>query len=300
MGADCSGLSVRSGEASSRILFSVLTSLMEDPPSLPGWTPAYWRAALRRAHAVENLSRMLSDIRLQPLLNWVASRTTPHRQLGALAAVLAVLDGGIREDNVDASALARRIEIAAITAGYLGPRPMRQARVTPSPSVERYAAPSACSIAVDESPFLRIASTLLEIAGGNSEAVHMLSVRLGAALDVAIDQWMRGAQQGAGLPPFPSEHRLRSTHRLVVRLGRDRDLLHLVFGPQPGRGRDLQAARRRGLAYWVAVTWRAERLAEAPPTIPGAVVAHWRKELRRLGVPLSPAPAADSWDAPSA
>ena len=54
------------------------------------------------------------------------------------------------------------------------------------------------------------------------------------------------ATASANLPAFFSEDRLRADKRLAVRLGGDRDLLYLVYGPQPGRGRPIQEARRRG------------------------------------------------------
>jgi hypothetical protein len=279
-------------------LHSILTSLAENPPPLPGWPPAQWRSALRRYGAAEDLIRSLFDARLRTILAWIASRTTPDRHLGAVAAVLAVLDAELTREDTDASMLMRRVHMATITAAPLNARRHSQARVAATASVGTWAAPSACSVARDESPFVSIATRLIHNAGCELEADGPLSVRLGAALDVAVDHWMSGAQPGGGLPPFRSEHPLRSSRRLAVVLGRDRDLLHLVYGPHPGRGRGLQTARRRGLAYWVAVTWRAERLAEAVPTIPAPVVFHWRAELHRLGVPLSATAAANTCDAP--
>jgi hypothetical protein len=298
--AEASGVPARPLDASDCRLYTILSSLLEDPPLLPGWPPGTWRAALRRSCGVEDLSRTLVDVRLQPVLAWVASRAVPTRHLGALAEVLAVLDAELTEKTVNAAMLARRIEEAVIAARQLAPRHSGQARVAPSPSTDMYAAPSASTAARDESPFSRIASTLLKVAGHEPQADDPLMVRLAAALDVALDHWMRGAERGGGLPPFTSEHRLRSTHRLAVRLGRDRDLLHLVYGPQPGRGRDLQTARRRGLAYWVAATWCAEHLGGPVPAVPAPVVAHWRKELGELRIGSSRELDANSWDAPGA
>lgn len=65
-------------------------------------------------------------------------------------------------------------------------------------------------------------------------------------------------------------------------LGADRDLQRLVEGPAPGRGRPLQVARRRGLAYWVALALLAAADYDPLPAIPLEVTAHWRRELSRL------------------
>lgn len=147
-----------------------------------------------------------------------------------------------------------------------------------------------------------MATGLLGQAGCDLHHDPVLADRLSVALDVAVEHWTADAEPGAGLPAFRSENVLRSTKRLAVLLGRDRDLLHLVYGPQPGRGRPLQVARQRGLAYWVAVGLGADRLDQPAPVVPAVVVAHWRQELGRLGSAPGPglAQAMDRSDTPSA
>jgi hypothetical protein len=171
-----------------------------------------------------------------------------------------------------------------------------------SPHMDRHAAPTSPLARASESPFLETAVELLDRVGYDLGADRALACRLVVALDVVLGHWMSNARPGEGLPAFFSEDRLRSDKRLAVRLGRDRDLLYLVYGPQPGRGRPLQEARQRGLAYWVALTWRAERLGEAAVPPPGQVLAHWRQELYRLATATEVIPSAttDRSDAPSA
>ncbi len=76
-------------------------------------------------------------------------------------------------------------------------------------------------------------------------------------------------------------------HRVSHLLGADRDLQRLVEGPGPGRGRPLQAARQRGLAYWVAVALRSATEGTPLPALPAKVVDHWRRELSRLQTPAA-------------
>jgi hypothetical protein len=109
-----------------------------------------------------------------------------------------------------------------------------------------------------------------------------LAERLAAALDVAVNHWLDGAKRGGGLPVFRFGHTRFYGHRLIVKLGADRDLLRLVAGPQPGRGRNRQVAWQRGLAYWVARIWSSRMAGEPLPMIPPEVIAHWRKEIDAL------------------
>ena len=288
-------------ERPDRLLCAILAPLVSDPPPLPGWTERAWRAAFCRPHGAHGLSA-LADRRLQPLLAWVASRTEPSHHLGAAAAALSVLDAAAHRGEKNADTVARELKTAAVAARPLSARPHNQARTSPSPYMERRAAPANAVACRSESPFLETAAELLDLAGYNLSCDRAFAGRLAGALDVVLGHWMTNARPGGGLPAFFSEDRLRADKRLAVRLGGDRDLLYLVYGPQPGRGRPIQEARRRGLAYWVALTWRAERLGEpvTPPPVP--VLAHWRQELYRLRGAPEPAPAAtaDRSDAPTA
>jgi len=232
----------------------------------------------------------------------VASRTPPSRHLGAVAAALAVLDAAVLQGACEPRSVAREMEAAVLAARPLGARPRGQARILASPYMERHPAMPSSASGAAESPFLRTATELLGRAGLDLGAEVGLAGRLVAALDVVLAHWIADAAPGRGLPEFSSEDRLRSDKRLAVRLGSDRDLLYLVYGPQPGRGRPLQEARRRGLAYWVALSWSAERSGRPSSHPPMHVLAHWRRELCRLG-PFAGsafAGAADSPDAPAA
>ena len=265
-----------------RLLCGILVPLLGSPPRLPGWDERAWRLALSRLHRRPQLGDALSDQRLGPLLAWVASRTPAARRLGATAAALAALDAAVQRGERDPYRLGAEVEAAVRAARPLPDRAHAQARTSPSAHMDRHAAPDLRATAPTGSPFLPATTALLRRAGHELSRDARFAGRLAAALDVALAHWTTGSRPGGGLPEFAPEDRLRSDKRLGVRLGADRDLLYLVYGPQPGRGRPLQEARRRGLAYWVALTWRAGRLGERPPVPPPRVLAHWHQELCRL------------------
>ena len=240
---------------------------------------------------VPGLQATLTDRRLQPLLAWVLSTTRPSHHLGATAAVLAALDAAVGAGVNDPDAVARDLWAAVCAAHPVATRLKSQARTSPSPYLERQPDPAGRtdrSAQRGDSPFLSPASLLLCQAGYELTADAALADRLAAALDVVLAHWASAAQPGGGLPAFFAENPLRSTKRLAVRLGRDRDLMYLLYGPQPGRGRPLQVARRRGLAYWAALAWLTERSGEPPPRVPRDAVAHWRHELARLRLEATP------------
>ena len=195
---------------------------------------------------------------------------------------MAALDAAVHGGERDPYRLGAEVEAAVRGARPLPGRAHPQARTSPSPHMDRHAAPDLRATAPAASPFLPVAMALLRRAGHELPRDAHFPGRLAAALDVALAHWTTGSRPGGGLPDFAPEDRLRSDKRLGVRLGADRDLLYLVYGPQPGRGRALQEARRRGLAYWVALTWRAGQLGERPPVPPPRVLAHWHQELCRL------------------
>jgi hypothetical protein len=265
-----------------RLLCGILAPLLEGPPAIPAWDERAWRAAFARPHSAPGLADALADRRLQPLMAWVASQVPPSRHLGAAAVCLAVLGAAVQRGERDPYRLGAEVEAAVRAARPLPDRAHAQARTSPSAHMDRHAAPDLRATAPTGSPFLPAATALLRRAGHELSRDARFAGRLAAALDVALAHWTTGSRPGGGLPDFAPEDRLRSDKRLGVRLGADRDLLYLVYGPQPGRGRPLQEARRRGLAYWVALTWRAGQLGERPPVPPPRVLAHWHQELCRL------------------
>ena len=265
-----------------QLLRATISPLLCDPPPLPGWTERTWRAALHRPNTVGAVRSLLSDRRLVPLLAWVACRTRPERHLPAMAAVLAALGAALAEGERETLVVARQIEGAVAAARPLGTGHYGQVRMSASAYMERHAAPPSSTMPAADSPFLPTVANLLGLAGFDLADDSAFAGRLVVVLDVVLGHWMANARPGSGLPEFAPEDRLRSDKRLAVRLGADRDLLYLVYGPQPGRGRPLQEARRRGLAYWVARSWGAERRGEPAPAPPAPVFAHWRQELYRL------------------
>jgi hypothetical protein len=233
----------------------------------------------------------------------VVNRTGPAHHLGAVAGALAVLGTAVHEPEPDLEAVADQMIAAVTTARPLESNVRSRSFVLSVPSIDRHADLTSSALHTD-SLFLRPATVLLRQAGCDVQAHPALLNRLAATLDVAVNHWTAGARPGAGLPEFPSEHQMRSTKRLGAQLGADRDLLHLIYGPQPGRGRPLQVARQRGLTYWVALTLAAEQLGQPTPVAPLAVTAHWHRELSQLRAVTSVGAETDgvpdSWDVPTA
>jgi hypothetical protein len=278
-----------------------LGAFLEAPPALPAWPEWRWRRVLCSGPIEASLRPAFADERLAVLLRWTASLVSDQRVLGALATTLRVLDGAVARGERDASAVAAELEAAVRRCRPLGGAYRPQARTSPSPYLERLpAAPGSAHSAV-ESPLGQAAVRLLRLGGVDLRRDARLVGRLTVALDVAVAHWLEGASPGTGLPAFRAETTLRSDKRLAVLLGADRDLLHLVYGPQPGRGRPIEVARRRGLAYWVALAVRADHEGRPVPVPPPPVVAHWRSELARLDVRAADLEAdlADRSDRPS-
>jgi hypothetical protein len=222
----------------------------------------------------------LEDPRLRPLLDWVGHNTDSTRRLGAIAAALAAVDLAVHDGAINASDVARMIGLAARTARPLNSGRSSQARISPSaPAEPEPNRPSAPPDFTADRPLSEIAIGLLSRAGLDRRRNPVFVSRLTACLEVAVSHWMKGAEPGGGLPEFRSEHGRFYGDRLIVKLGADRDLLRLLAGPQPGRGRSRQAAWQRGLTYWTASVWVARARREPVPVVPPEVIAHWRKEI---------------------
>jgi hypothetical protein len=198
--------------------------------------------------------------------------------------MLAVLDSAIGDRRRDPDAVAERLVESVATAKPLPARTKTKTRVVPTSRIDEGRSAS-LEPAEDGSHLIQIAATLLRQAGFDLRSVPSVAQRLSVALDLTISQWLGDAQPSGGLPEFRPEHGRFYTNRLFVQLGADRDLLPLVYGPHPGRGRPLQVARQRGLAYWVGTAWVAEHIGQPPPRVPPKVIAHWRRELHRLSAP---------------
>jgi hypothetical protein len=68
--------------------------------------------------------------------------------------------------------------------------------------------------------------------------------------------------------------RLRDAERISAYVS-DKELLHLVAGPHPGRYRPGQVAWRRGLAFWTAACLRDGALRRPSPE----ALRWWRSQL---------------------
>jgi hypothetical protein len=261
---------------------SLIVPILEDPPSLPGWSVGRWRRLLGQGRLPKSLPVGLKDPRLRPLLDWVAHNTDPAVKLAAIAATLAAVDLAVHAGATDPGDVAERIFVAARIARPLNSRRRSQARTSPSPAEpEPYSPVAPTEISADQS-LSEMAIGLLCQAGLDPRRNPAFVSRLSACLDVALSHWLKGGEPGEGLPEFRSEHDRYYGNRLIVKLGADRDLNRLLAGPQPGRGRRRQAAWERGLTYWTARAWVARARREPVPAVPPEVIVHWRKEIDPL------------------
>ena len=265
---------------------SLVAPILEHPPTFPGWPVTAWRRALGSSSLTSRSLRVLGDVNVGSLLAWVAARTDPKRRMGAAADVLATLDQAVCHGQADAVVVGTRVLAAADAARPLPVRSVNSTRTRTTPDADGRPEPLSWTQSGTDGSLTQTAATLLRHASLDLRTHPHLARRLAVALDLAVEQWLSGSPPGAGLPPFPGEHERAYGDRLFVKLGPDRDLLRLVAGPHPGRGRNRQVAWQRGLAYWVGVVLAAGATGEAPPSVPSEVIAHWRKELAVLITPV--------------
>lgn len=286
------------------LLAAILVPILVDPPEMPDWPHGRWRAAMAQVRGAPAPPEVLGDPRLRPLLAWASTQAAPPRRLGAAAAALAILDAAVANGTADPEGLAEVMAGAVRTAPPVGVRPRGQRDISPTGTMDRHpdpSGPAADAADRDQLSIADVAANLLDTVGCDLRAHPALRRRLVAAVDVVAAHWLSDAAPGGGLPAFRSEHGRRYESRLYTRLGNDRDLLRLLWGPNPSRGHTLQECRRRGLVYWAARWWTATD-GMPPPPVPTEVVAHWRREMARLGIPAAAAQPAtpESRYAPSA
>ncbi len=277
-------------------LVAIVSSVLASPlSSLPAWSEGAWRAALRYRDtgprpAPATLARaevrdtVLRDPAFGDLLRWAAGRRPLSYQLGAIAAALATLGEAFAGDNLDPNVLAGRVTSAVDQARMLRYSPLPDRAMLTDCADIADPAPIVCG----DRPSLvsLVIPRLLDRAGGHLSAHPLLERRIEGAVDVCLGAWLTGVGAGGGMPAFYRAEQRNHRHRVSHLLGADRDLQRLVEGPPPGRGRPLAVARRRGLAYWVALAALAATETRSLPPLPVEVVDHWRRELSRLSGPL--------------
>lgn len=281
-----------------RLLSNIVSSILATPTPLPPWCERDWRAALRYRDTgprpscatlarAEVRDAVLRDPAVGDLVRWAANRRPLSYQLGAIAASLAALGEGVAAGESNSELLAGRVVAAVDRARALQYCPVSDRAMLADCDAIADATPPAS--AGDRSSLVSAAlGDLLAQAGCCVSVQSLLAQRIEAAVDVCLGAWLRDAEAGEGLPEFRRAEAANHRRRLSFLLGADRDLQRLVEGPVPGRGRPLHAARRRGLAYWVALTLRSAADGSPPLPVPAEVVGHWRDELRRAGA--TPAP----------
>lgn len=274
-----------------RITAIVSAILAAYPASLPVWREQDWRAALRFRDIGPRPSRatltraevrdaVLREPVLTDLLRWAANRRPLSYQLGAIAAALTIIGQGLPASETAVEVVARRLTSAVDQARMLAYCPVAdRAMLSDCDAIAEAAPPGA-----GDRPSLvsLVVPHLLGRAGCHLSTEPVLARRIEAAVDVCLEAWLHRAQAGGGLPEFRRAEERNHKHRVSCLLGTDRDLQRLVEGPAPGRGRPLQTARCRGLAYWVALALRSAVDGSPLPTIPAEVTGHWRRELSRL------------------
>ena len=273
----------------------MLVAELLDPtggPNLPDWPYSTWWHVLHypdlaeRAHgATKELGRqrdaVLGNPTVRVLVEWAGRRRRTHPVAGAAAALLALhtarVQGHDEPSSVDPAEVARWLVAVVDRARPLRPERIRRDATLFDPERLADLAPEP---AAPEHPRLPGAvEHLLRLAG--VERDHHLQRRVEGAVVQAGDWWARHAcavpadTVGPDLPGITPAQELRTTERLAAAVT-ETELLGLVAGPRPGRGRPCQVAWRRGLTYWVAVDLATGGTGPQPGV---ATVCWWRSAL---------------------
>lgn len=271
---------------SAALLHALLDPTTE--PVLPPWSYRTWWHVLHypdlseRAHrATQDLGRQRDTVLAHPavrgLVEWAGHRRRNDPVTGAAAALAAVnaaheIARSKTGTSPGMAELAQWLIAAVDTARPLRPPPVRRDASLVDP--ERVAA-AELEPTVREHPRLPIAvDRLLRLAGAPED--RRLHRRVEGAVVQAGDWWARHAREvpagvdGLDLPGIVPAQELRAPERLAAAIS-DTELLALVAGPHPGRGRPCQVAWRRGLTYWVAVDLATGGTGHPP----GATTLRW-------------------------
>lgn len=278
-----------------------LVTVLLDPtsgPDLPHWSYRTWWHALHypdladRSHrATKELGRqrdtVLDDAAVRMLVEWAGRRRRTHPVAGAAAALVTLHDARMRQrvghPPADSAEVTRSLVIAVDHAQPLHARHTRRDATLLDPERLADRAPEPT---VAEHPRLPDAvSRLLRLAG--AERDHRLQRRVEGAVVQAGDWWARHARAvpadaaGPDLPGIVPAQELRASERLAAAVSAT-ELLALVAGPRPGRGRPCQVAWRRGLTYWVAV----DLATDGTGPVPGVgTLRWWHSALSEISTP---------------
>lgn len=257
-------------------------------PVLPPWSYRTWWHVLHypdlsdRAHrATKDLGCQRDAVLAHPavrrLVEWAGHRRHNDPVTGVAAAMVALhaareLARSKASSSPGVAELVQWLATAVDTAQPLRPQPVRRDAFLVDP--ERLAA-AELEPTVREHPRLVIAvGRLLRLAGAPED--RRLHRRVEGAVVQAGDWWARHAREvpadvaGLDLPGIIPAQELRAPERLAAAVS-ETELLALVAGPHPGRGRPGQVAWRRGLTYWVAVDLATGGIGHAP----GATTLRW-------------------------
>lgn len=272
-------------------LVEAVASLLDPQtaPVLPGWSYQQWWRALQypdmgdRAHTVTREQGRQRDVvlghpKVAAMVEWAGQRRHRDPQAGMAAALVALrlaqADPERRTDPVTAT----RWMVEVVDQA----RPLRvpvRHREAPLFDPERIAAGPIDDTPREDPRVGTVVGALLRLAG--TERADSLAEQVTGAVIQAADWWIAHAVavptsvDGPGLPGIVPAQELPAAERLPRALGHP-ELLGLVAGPNPGRGRPCQVAWRRGLTYWVAVALADETATSRPP---GATVRWWRTRL---------------------
>lgn len=261
-------------------------------PVLPGWSYRRWWQVLQypdlgdRAQAAtreigRHRDQVLGHPEVRALVEWAGRRHRRDPSAGAAAALvmLRAVQVGTLDLRCDTEAMAKVLADAVDRA--VSPRVSVRHRELPLLSPERVVAAADDEPPAEHPRLVAVVDGLLRLAGTDRSAV--LAERVVGAVVQAAEWWAAHAVavptvvDGPTLPGIVPAQDLRPSERLPQAL-RDVDLLGLVAGPHPGRGRPCQVAWRRGLTYWTAACL-AQVTSDLPPS---ATVRWWRTQLSVL------------------
>ncbi len=244
-------------------------------PDLGLRAPAASREAGRQRDAV------FADPTWRRLVEW-AGRRRPADPIPAAAAVLTAagrLLGFPEESRPDLDVAARQIAVTVDAARPVHVDLWRRWNLVECP--DRLPAVEADPPTV-ENPSVSVAVSDLLRQAGFQPGPH-LARRCEDAVVQAGEWWAShpSAQPDrtgdSVLPGITTAQDLKSNARLAAAVS-DPELLSLVAGPRPGRGRSAQVAWCRGLTYWTAA-WIASDGQARPPQ---QVVRWWRTQIEAL------------------
>jgi hypothetical protein len=217
----------------------------------------------------------LSHPVVRDVVEWAGLRRRDDPAAGAAAALVAIGElAGITDLGEAATAIVRAIDSAPSVRLTWQHRRRGEFLADPDRLVDEEAEPQDT-----ENPLLSVVvRELLRLA--RPEPAEAIVVRIEGAVVQAGDWWARHSVpvptslDGPRLPGVMPAQSLRDSERISAHVS-DMQLLQLVAGPHPGRGRPSQVAWRRGLTFWTAALLLEPKVLRPPCE----AIRWWRSQL---------------------